>query len=265
MSTKKTPGKEVVNWEEKFAGMAKDSMKGIDLPTAKWLSIKSGQLSYAGAEVPDNQIRCVILGWSYENQLYEGRFDANNPSSPVCYAFGTDQDEMVPHEKAEDPKNDACATCPLNEYESDPMGGKGKACKNVVRLALIAESDLEDLDNAEVVYLKVPVMSTKNFKFYAAKQLKDTLKRPLWSVITNIIVAPDEVAAVKVQFELGEKIEDTGLFDKLNDMFETNMESIGFPYPANGDHVERKPAPARGKVAAKGKPAPSKPAKFGKR
>lgn len=267
---KKAPGKALVNWEEKFAGMAKESMKGIDLPTAKWLSIKSGVLSYAGAEVPDNELRCIIVGWSFENQYYEGRFDPNNPSSPVCYAFGTDIDDMAPHESSSEPQNDKCATCPLNEYKSDPSGGKGKACKNVVRLALLAESDLGDLEGAEVVYLKVPVTSVKNFKYYAAKQLKETLKRPLWSVVTLLAVEPDESNAVKVSFGFVEKLEENDnfsedAFEKLSEMFDSNMESIGFSYPANNERTQRPAKAARSKVGAKGKAPPSKPVKFAKK
>lgn len=266
----KKPGKAVVNWEEKFATIAKDSMAGIDLPTAKWLSIKSGVLSYGGAEVPDNQLRCIIVGWAFENQYYVGRFDANNPSSPVCYAFGTDADEMVPHEKASDPQCGSCAECPYNEYESDPKGGKGKACKNVVRLALIAESDLEDLDKAEVVYLKVPVTSVKNFKYYAAKELKTVLKRPMWSVLTLLDVAPDDTNAVKVTFSFIEKLEENdsfaeGCFERLEEMFEQTMESIGFPYPENSERTERTPARGKGKPAKGAKAAPSKPQKFARK
>jgi hypothetical protein len=270
MTKEKKPGKALVNWEEKFAGLAKDSMKGIALPTAKWLSIKSGVLSYGGAEVPDNELRCIVVGWTFENQLYEGRFDPNNPSSPVCYAFGTDPDEMVPHEKSADPKNDACATCPLNEYESDPKGGKGKACKNVVRLALIAESDLADLSAAEVVYLKVPVTSVKNFKYYAAKTLQKDLQRPLWSVLTLLSVEPDESNAVKVNFSFIEKLEENDafndeVFETLEKLFEGTMEEIGFPYAANSERAERAPAVGRGKVAKGAKVPPSKPQKFARK
>lgn len=258
----KQPGKALVNWEEKFAGMAKDSTKGIELPTAKWLSIRAGVLTYGGAEVPDNELRCIILGWTYENQLYEGRFDPKNPSSPVCYAFGTDPDEMAPHEKSEDPKCESCAECPYNEW---PEGGGAKECKNVVRLALIAESDLEDLDAAEVAYLKVPVTSVKNFKYYVAKELRGVIKRPLWAVVTNIIVEASDETQVKVRFELGDKIEDSQYFEQLDEMFNSNMESIGFAYPPNGERQERLAARGKGKGAVKGKAAPSKPAKFAKR
>lgn len=272
MAVKKQPGKALVNWEEKFAGLAKDSMKGIDIPTAKWLSIKSGVLTYGGAEVPDNELRCIIVGYTYENQFYVGRFDPSNPSSPVCYAFGLDSKhkDLEIHPDVAEPQSDSCATCPYNEYESDPAGGKGKACKNVLRLALIAESDLEDLDAAEVVYLKVPTTSVKNFNYFAVKTLKTGLKRPLWSVLINLSVEPDEKNAVGVNFAFVEKIEENEYFnddsfEKLEAMSESTMETIGFPYAAN---VERETRPAKKPVGkgVKGKVAPpSKPAKFARK
>lgn len=249
---KKTTGKEIVNWEEKFAGMAKDATTKMEVTTAKFISIRGGKLTYGGADVPNNELRCVVLAYTLENQYYVGRFDPNTPQVPSCYAFGLDKDEMMPHESATDKQNDNCATCPLNEYESDPKGGKGKACKNVIRLALIAESDLEDLDNAEIVYMKVPVTSVKNFLAYAKKQIGEVIKRPFWSVITQIKVEQDDDTAVKVYFTLAEKIEDSDLFTPLKDMYDTNTESVGFPYPEASERTT-KPAKGKAKAPVKGK------------
>lgn len=248
---KKTPGKAIVKWDEELAKLAKDSTTKMELATAKFISIRGGNLTFGGADVPDNELRCVILAYTLENQYYEGRFDPNTPQVPVCYSFGLDKDEMVPHDASSNKQNDNCATCPLNEYESDPKGGKGKACKNVIRLALIAESDLEDLTSAEIVYMKVPVTSVKNFLAYAKKQIGEVIKRPFWSVITQIKVEQDDDTAVKVHFTLAEKIEDSDLFTPLKDMYDANTESINFPYP---EVSERTAKPAKGKAKApKGK------------
>lgn len=248
MAPIKKPGKAIVKWDEELANLAKDATKGMDLPTAKFISIRGGKLTFAGADVPGNELRCVILGWVHENQYYDGDFDPDVPQVPACYAFGQDTKTMEPHENAPDKQSDACEGCPINEFGSADRG-KGKACKNVVRLAIIAESDLEDLDNVEIVYMKVPVMSVKNFLVYAAKNLKVTLGRPYWSVVTNISVVPDDKSQYRVLFELGEKIEDSDLFTPLKGLWQTTMEGIDFPYPAA---IERKQAaPARGKAKAK--------------
>jgi len=227
---KKTTGKSLVKWDEQLANLAKDATKGMDLPTAKFVSIKSGQLSFAGAKMPGNELRAVILGWVYENQYYDEDYNPEVPQTPGCYAFGTDHDTMAPHANAERPQAEACAGCPLNEFGS-AENGKGKACKNVVRLAMIAENDMEDLDAAELVYMKVPVMSVKNFTMYAKKTVAQALGRPYWAVVTQITVEPDSKSQFRVNFTVAEQIEDSDLFEPLKDLWEKTMEGIAFPYP----------------------------------
>jgi len=229
MATKKPVSKALVKWDEEFANLAKASTKGMDLPTAKWISIKSGVLSFGGAKVPGNELRTVILGWTYENQYYDQAYSPDTPQSPGCYAFGSAPDEMSPHGNAPRPQSDSCSGCPMNEFGSADQG-KGKACKNVVRLALIAENDLEDISSAEIVYLKVPVMSVKNFVVYAKKTVAQTLSRPYWAVVTNISVTPDARSQFSVNFEVGDLVEDTNLFSPLKDLWEDTMEGIAFPY-----------------------------------
>lgn len=247
MAKAKQPGKALVKWDEEFAKLAKDSTKGMVLPTAKFLSTRSGKLSYGGADVPGNQLRAVIVGWINENQFYNEDFDPNAGHVPACYAFGTDIDDMTPHAEASEMQSESCAGCPLNEWGSDEKG-KGKACKNVIRLALIAESDLEDLASAEIVYLKVPVMSVKNFALYAKKTVAEALGRPYWSVVTEISVVPDPASQFKVTFTVADKIEDSDLFAPLKALWEKSMETIAFPYP-QPEAVER---PKKGKKPAKG-------------
>ena len=60
-------------------------------------ALRSGRLSFAGADVPGNELRAIILGWIYENQYYDEDFNPDVPQSPACYAFGTDTGEMAPH------------------------------------------------------------------------------------------------------------------------------------------------------------------------
>lgn len=233
-------GTAVVKWEDEFAGYAKETSKGMEVGGGKFLSTKSGVLTYAGGKLPGNELRCVIVGSVYENAFYEGDFDPDNPQSPVCFAFHTEKDEMQPADNVPDKQSDACPGCPKNEFGSAERG-QGKACKNVVRLALIAESDLEDIGAAELVYLKVPVTSVKNWVIYAKKKISEGLKRPYWAVVTKVSIEPDAKTQYQVLFELAEVIEDASHFQPLKDLWEKTMEGIDFPYQA----TERaaKPAP----------------------
>ena len=226
---KKATGKDLVKWDEELASLAKASVAGMELPTAKFISLKNGKLSFGGAAVPGNELRAVILGWVYENQFYDEDYDPDVPQSPACYAFGTEQDEMAPHEKAPRKQCEGCAGCPKNEFGSADRGD-GKACKNVLRLAMIAEDDLENLDAAEVVYMKVPVMSVKNFLVYAKKKVAEAAKRPYWSVVTSITTEEDKKSQFRVIFDLADKVENSSLFPVLKEMWEKTMEGIDFPY-----------------------------------
>lgn len=255
-TAKKSPGKALVKWDEEFAKYAKETTKNIALPAGKWLSIKGGKLKFNGADIPGNELRAVIVGWTYENQYYEGKYSADNNQPPVCYAFNEVREDMAPLDSVPDKQSDACATCPLNEFGSAD-NGEGKACKNVIRLALISEDDLEDVGSAEVVYLKIPVMSVKNFLNYVKKTVADALSRPYWSVITNISLEDDAQAQFKVVFEVAENVEDSELFSPLKELWETTLEGIDFPYPAASERPAKKPV-------AKGKGKPQKFAKKGR-
>lgn len=229
MATKKKPGTSLVKWEEEMAELAQASTEGLKAGEGKFISFKGGKMSFAGADIPDDEIRCVILGWTHHNIYYDTDYDPDAPTSPSCYAFGKVEGEMAPHPAAPEPKCGSCAECPLNEFESGKQR-RGKACKNTFRLALIAESDLADLDNAEVVYCSVPPTSLKNFSSYLKKDL-GALQRPHWFVITELKRVPDNKAQFRLTFKHAENIEDGELYPPLKQLWQDHSESIAFPYP----------------------------------
>jgi len=255
----KSTSKALVKWDEEFANLAKETSKGAKVSEGKFISTKGGRLKFQGADIPDNEMRVCVVGWIYHNAYYDPneRYDPDNSQSPLCYAFADtppDDGDMEPLDSVPEKQCDNCAECPFNQWESSTSGGRGKACKNTVRIALIAEDDLEDLDEAEVVYLSVPVTSVKNYLKYLI-DLRDKSKRPHWSVITQISCVPDPSSQFKLTFKNDDLIEDTKLFGPLKELWEKTMETIDFPY------VVREPAPK--KTKAKGKVA-AKPAKKGK-
>src|ERR1039458_338531 len=163
MATKKATTS-MVKWDEKFAAMAKKSSKIVSSigGDSNFIKLQSGVLQYQGAAIPGNTMDVVVIDHVLLNMLYVGKFDSANPTSPVCFAFGEVASEMTPHEDSHTPQNnnEGCATCEHNEFGSADTG-RGKACKNSVRLALISINDLEDVAGAEVAYMHVPVTSVK--------------------------------------------------------------------------------------------------------
>lgn len=81
---------------------------------------------------------------------YEGTFDPENPSSPVCWSGDTRKpSEDVPEDQRQ---SDTCATCPMNIKGSGQ--GDSRACRFSQRLAVVLEGELD-----KVYQLQVPATS----------------------------------------------------------------------------------------------------------
>jgi hypothetical protein len=207
------PGNEVVDYMEQLRAMAIQTQEA-EKPSSNWVSFKGGQLNINGNRMKDDKVPVVVIHSIFENQLYKDRYDPNNPQPPICYAFGETDENLRPHADSAEPQNDTCETCPKNVWGSDPGGGKGKACKNVRRLALMSYADIEDVEKAEIVLAKLPVTSVKNWSTYA-NQIANVLKVPPIAVVTEISVVPDPKTQFQVEFQLVDKITDNPTIGKL--------------------------------------------------
>lgn len=280
---KKAPetGTEVVDWEAQMRAQA-EIAAGAQRSAGgggRFFSVKAGQLAFDGNTLPGNQMAVVILADVMENSWYEGAYNPDVAASPKCFAFGHEEADMEPHEAVDndpyfDRQHPQCSGCPHAEWGSAPVG-KGKACKNVMRLALIpagqytqgkgrnAAIDYTQYDEpehfrkADVAFLKVPVTSVALYAKYV-KQLAADLGRPPHGVITNIYVEPHPKFQFQVKFELIDKL-DTELLPVVMPRHSAELASIDFPYqpPAEDDD---KPAGAttvnnklRGQKGAKGR------------
>jgi hypothetical protein len=217
MATKKPaakkPGTALTIWEQEMAeaAVAQGSTETFEGGGFKAISLRSGILSVDDNAVEGNELRVIILSSVHENQLYDGDYDPDVKSTPICYAFGVSSDDMVPHESAPEPQHQNCEECPHNQWGSAEKG-KGKACKNVRRLICITEDALESedaLNDAEARMLKLPVMSGKNWTTYVKNVLVEQVKRPSWGVVTTIKVVPDAKSQFRVQFKFEELIDFT--------------------------------------------------------
>lgn len=268
MATRKTaPSKStaLVPWEQEMADAAsKHAGKEKAAGLSKAISTRGGVLSIDDNPIEGNEIRVIVLAAVHENQYFKGAYDPKTPQAPACYSFSDPEaaepeDSMKPHEKSADPQGDAnglCAGCWANEFGSADIG-KGKACKNVRRLAVITEDALEDADelsNAQVRMLKVPVMSVKNWANYVRQKLGEDVKRPCWGVVTTVRLVADPVSQFKVQFAFEELIQfDQALYTAMQKKVAEVQEQLVAPYP---EYSEEEAKPQRG---GRGKPQPMKP------
>ena len=206
----------VVSWQDELAALAVKTAEA-EKPSGNWVSFKGGQLTIGGTQMTGNRVECVVIGSVFENQWYKERYDANNPTSPHCYAIAEDDDDLKPHIDSPEPQAATCAECPKNQWKSDPNGGKGKACKNVRRLALVAGPDVTSPDavqKAEFALAKLPVTSVKNWSTYAS-QVANVLHLPPLAVKTEMIVTPDAKTQYQVDFSLVDKIEGDTIIQAL--------------------------------------------------
>jgi len=269
MAAKKQPQQAIVKWDEelaKLANIATSTEAGVG--GGSFIGTARGILKYQGAEVPNNELNVVVVDHVLENALYRGAYDPDNPQSPICFAFGRTEEEMKPHEASTEPQSEDCASCPHNQWGSADVG-RGKACKNIRRLALISEGDLENVPAAEVAYLKIPVTSTKAWAGYV-RQVAQNYQRPPLGVVTTIKLVDDDKSQFKVVSSLAGVIEDGEVIGALIEKNKQVAEEIMFPYqPAQEAPAPapkgRKIVPARGApVAARAAAAPAraKAAKF---
>lgn len=274
-------GTEVIDWEAEMrqqAAIAAGAQRAAS-SGGKFFSFKAGQLSFDDNALPGNQVAVIILADTLENSWYDGPYDPNNPQSPKCFAFGHDESEMAPPDDPIDTddyferQSDTCATCPRNEWGSAPTG-KGKDCKNVQRLCIIPAGEYkatgkgrsvafeyepyEDeahFAKAEAAFMKLPVMSVKNYAKYV-KQIAADIGRPPHGVITNIYLEPDARSQFAVKFELINTVP-VELLSTVMKRHAAEEATIAFPYSPPRDDDERAASAAkpnnklRGKVGAK--------------
>lgn len=213
MAKKTTGTTALAAWDAEMAKQA-EVAAGMEASTGggNFFSLRGGQLSFNDAQLPKNQMAVVVLDGVLENVYYEGKFDPDDISGPVCYAFGRDEKDMKPHAEATKPQAESCAVCPHNEWGSADTG-RGKACANRRRLALIsagafndATGKFEPVENpehyatAQIAYLKLPVTSVKAYSALV-KQVAAALKRPPHGVFMKFKTVPDPKTQFRVVVE----------------------------------------------------------------
>lgn len=264
----------LVPWEAEMKAKAQLAKQAERLQSlTKKIGTRNCVLTIDDEAVEDNELIGVVIGAVHENQYYDKPFDPKNPTVPVCYSFSepdslNPDDGMAPNAEAEGKQGDdngLCANCWANQWRSADTG-KGKACKNIRRLALAMPDALEsadDLRDAEVRMLNVPVMSTNNWSKYVHK-LSDEVGRTHWGVLTKIKLVPDEDSQFRIQFSFEELITfDQDLWSAMEAKRAEVNQAIVAPYPKQSelDAQNEKPVRPQGRLAQKmARKVPGKPA-----
>ena len=219
------------DWQMKLAALAKQTVAS-ERPPGQFFSTKSGILSFNKIPLNGNQFNGIITAAMFENVFYMEKFNAEKISAPTCYAFAIGTDEgMAPHQQAHKAQAPTCAVCPNFKWGSDPGGGKGKACKQMRRLAVIPATgtDAEAIRKATVGFIRVPVTSTKEWANYV-RTLAQSGRTPL-TVVTNIALVPDAKTMHRFLFTFVSDIAEPELQEALVRRNEFDTLDIQAPYP----------------------------------
>lgn len=249
-------GKSVVNYDEELAKMAKAATK-VERPETSNIGTKAGVLTYNGDPIPGNKLDCIIIASTHVNLYYEDKYDPNDPKNPVCFAYCEDPDEdvMAPHPASSKPQAETCADCWANRWNSDPEGGRGKACKNSRRLALIpASTTPEDIPSAEVAALNLPVTSGKGWGTYVNK-IAQLFARPPLGLITQIGTVPDVKSQFKITFVNQALVGNEmlpGLFEKAK-LARPMLEKVYDPNPEETEEDKAAKEEKKAKATARSK------------
>lgn len=253
MATKKTKGTSLVSWDEELAKYAQESAKMEEnVASGSFFSIKSGQLSWQENPMPGNEMAVIIVDSIMENVFYAGEYDVDDPQPPSCFAFGRTEESMIPHAavlEAGREEHPTCSGCLNNEFGSAEKG-KGKACKNTRRLALLPagkflkdgsfefNDDVDHYSSAEIGYMKLPVTSVKGYASFV-KQTAVALNRPPFGIVTRIYVVPDAKSQFKVLFEPLMNVPDD-VVKIILDKHKEISSIIDFPYQINTEDDSNK-------------------------
>lgn len=232
----------MVGWEARLAEDAKEAAAS-EVVSGRFISCRGAQFSFNGTTLK-NPLDVIVMQHAHENAYYEGEWDPDAPAAPVCFALSIDGKDMKPHELSAKPQHPKCAGCPKNEFGTADKG-KGKACKNTRRLALMMPGQLDNPIEAEIAYLRPPVTSVKGWSDYV-NGLASALKLPPYAVTTTIINAPDPKSQFKLSFKVAGKLDLSQVHEAFMAKRQELKETILFPYQAQAQMpAEEKPVRRR--------------------
>jgi hypothetical protein len=197
----KTPGTAVANIEDHLRKQLQGLNERVAAPPSNTIRTKGKAFTHPDG-TSGTSLVAIILDWRHDLKHYPGVYDANNPQDPDCYAIGIHDPmsgQLVPHKDVAKPHGKDCSSCPKNQWKS-AQNGKGKACKNQVRL-LIAPPDATEETRPFTLYVSPSAL--KNWNAYVT-DLARIHKLDIIQVVTEITFDPNETYG-KLQFKMLEK------------------------------------------------------------
>jgi len=151
---------EMVSIQERIKAELAGLKDSVAPPSGRTIRIQQNKtFQTPDGKTSQGPLSVVILDHRSFNSYYTKRYDPNNPAPPDCFAIAKIIAELAPHEEAADPQAESCAECPMNQWGSAATG-KGKACRNQVRLAVAAA---DATPSSEPMILRVSPTALKSW------------------------------------------------------------------------------------------------------
>jgi len=214
-------GKEVVNWKERLAGMAKEVAEQ-EQPSIVYLSLAGGMMTVLDQQIPGDKMECVILAMGTERTLYDRPYDASDKSPPDCYSQKIGFDDtfkptMTPADNVPQPRAERCEVCEFSKPKSAP-NGRGPACKTRRTLVVAPVSIVDGHPIKQVMIIKVPPTSGKGFSGFVNGCSARGL--PPQAMVVEVAYIKSKENLYEMTFKAVRPIEDnavlTEIFDKAS-------------------------------------------------
>lgn len=252
----------------KKTGTALVSMKDLEKEMAVAVQTEIGQERSGGIpiirtrgkkfriydeEIKGGRLESIILGTSFVNAYYEQDYDPDDPSNPECTAVGTVLDEkegkLAPPPNVAKRQAEACALCPHDKMGSAEKG-KGKRCRNLRRVILIAAGD--ERPEPQLLQLLIPPTGIVAFRNYVNKYLPVT-NRQLYGFITTFTLDDKQDWPVPVP-EFTRLIDDPSKLRRVMDLAKSKVVQealMQVPQTGNADKPVGKGAQASEKTKSR--------------
>lgn len=138
-------GTDLVDMQEQIKKELATMKDTVAAPPSRNISAKGKVFTLPDGTTDKGPMTVVILDHRNFNRWYREPYNAQNPKPPTCFALNKVIDGLAPHGEAKEPQHETCAGCELNKWKSAP-NGRGKACRNTVRLAVVPVDATEDTE-----------------------------------------------------------------------------------------------------------------------
>ena len=109
--------------------------EALPAPTGQRISTTlAKQFQFPDGRLSAEPFEAILLDWRWVNTLYSSAYHPEQRVPPDCWAIAPSPERLVAAVDCAQPQHASCRDCPKNQFGS---AGRGKACKNGIRLALI--------------------------------------------------------------------------------------------------------------------------------